>query len=277
MHLCSSVVIVNVIHFLLTCSFAGLLMVTGPSGELLEDLRERPQAVSVRLLDSSTAAISWAPSSQNHNGSLVSVVSTTCLKPSLSQRMENTYCSEVWHGTHHWHRRLKLTRGGVFWINNKKNFLIHIYVFNYIITGKLDEWHHHQPDAGCSIPGGRLSHQWTPDQPAVGARHHRYRWASLYHFMRLFQSHFLFTAPVLPVPLLNPACVGVLCQSPPACASSPFTPWVQRRWSSAGSVHTTLPSGNTCCRPSSSTPSRLPLSGPPTTRSPPPPPSSPQW
>uniref|UniRef100_A0A3Q4MZL1 Protein tyrosine phosphatase receptor type O n=1 Tax=Neolamprologus brichardi TaxID=32507 RepID=A0A3Q4MZL1_NEOBR len=65
-----------------------------PSGELLEDLRERPQAVSVRLLDSSTAAISWAPSSQNHNGSLVSVVSTTCLKPSLSQRMENTYCSE---------------------------------------------------------------------------------------------------------------------------------------------------------------------------------------
>uniref|UniRef100_A0AAX7TJ74 Protein-tyrosine-phosphatase n=1 Tax=Astatotilapia calliptera TaxID=8154 RepID=A0AAX7TJ74_ASTCA len=66
----------------------------GPSGELLEDLRERPQAVSVRLLDSSTAAISWAPSSQNHNGSLVSVVSTTCLKPSLSQRMENTYCSE---------------------------------------------------------------------------------------------------------------------------------------------------------------------------------------
>ncbi|XP_042082659.1 receptor-type tyrosine-protein phosphatase O [Haplochromis burtoni] len=65
-----------------------------PSGELLEDLREHPQAVSVRLLDSSTAAISWAPSSQNHNGSLVSVVSTTCLKPSLSQRMENTYCSE---------------------------------------------------------------------------------------------------------------------------------------------------------------------------------------
>uniref|UniRef100_A0A1A8RMH6 Protein tyrosine phosphatase, receptor type, O n=2 Tax=Nothobranchius rachovii TaxID=451742 RepID=A0A1A8RMH6_9TELE len=63
-------------------------------GELLEELRDRPQAVSVRLLDSSTAAISWAPSSQNHNGSLVSVVSTTCLKPSLNQRMENTYCSE---------------------------------------------------------------------------------------------------------------------------------------------------------------------------------------
>lgn len=70
-------------------------MIPGSGGELLEELRERPQAVSVRLLDSSTAAVSWAPSSQNHNGSLVSVVSTTCLKPSLSQRMENTYCSEV--------------------------------------------------------------------------------------------------------------------------------------------------------------------------------------
>jgi len=61
----------------------------------LEELQERPQAVSVRLLDSSTAAVSWAASTQNHNGSLVSVLSTTCLKPSLSQRMENTYCSEV--------------------------------------------------------------------------------------------------------------------------------------------------------------------------------------
>ncbi|KAM7378621.1 hypothetical protein PAMA_013501 [Pampus argenteus] len=65
-----------------------------PGGELLEELRERPQAVSIRLLDSSTAAVSWASSSQSHNGSLVSVVSTTCFKPSLSQRMENTYCSE---------------------------------------------------------------------------------------------------------------------------------------------------------------------------------------
>ncbi|XP_069375985.1 receptor-type tyrosine-protein phosphatase O isoform X2 [Paralichthys olivaceus] len=65
-----------------------------PGGELLEELRERPRAVSVRLLDSSTAAVSWASSSEDHNGSVVSVVSTTCLKPSLSQRMENTYCSE---------------------------------------------------------------------------------------------------------------------------------------------------------------------------------------
>ncbi|XP_073336535.1 receptor-type tyrosine-protein phosphatase O [Pagrus major] len=72
----------------------GFTFYLSPGGELLEELRERPQAVSIRLLDSSTAAISWALSSENHNGSLVSVVSTTCLRPSLSQRMENTYCSE---------------------------------------------------------------------------------------------------------------------------------------------------------------------------------------
>ena len=76
-------------------SEARSLPVSGPGGELLEELQERPKAVSVRLLDSSTAAVSWAPSSESHNGSLVSVVSTTCLRPSLSQRMESTYCSEV--------------------------------------------------------------------------------------------------------------------------------------------------------------------------------------
>ncbi|KAM3859270.1 receptor-type tyrosine-protein phosphatase O [Diretmus argenteus] len=72
----------------------GFTFYLSPSGEWLEEPKERPQAVSVRLLGSSTAAVSWAPSSENHNGSLVSVLSTTCLKPSLSQRMENTYCSE---------------------------------------------------------------------------------------------------------------------------------------------------------------------------------------
>ncbi|XP_070848500.1 receptor-type tyrosine-protein phosphatase O isoform X3 [Chaetodon trifascialis] len=72
----------------------GFTFYLSPGGELLEELRERPQAVSIRLLDSSTAAVSWTPSSESHNGSLVSVVSTTCLRPSLSQRMENTYCSE---------------------------------------------------------------------------------------------------------------------------------------------------------------------------------------
>ncbi|KAJ8245341.1 hypothetical protein GJAV_G00269740 [Gymnothorax javanicus] len=65
-----------------------------PSGEWFEEPKERPQAVSVRMLDSSTAAVSWAPSTETHNGSMVSVLSLSCLKPSLSQRMENTYCSE---------------------------------------------------------------------------------------------------------------------------------------------------------------------------------------
>ncbi|XP_034382756.1 receptor-type tyrosine-protein phosphatase O-like [Cyclopterus lumpus] len=72
----------------------GFTFYLSPTGELLEELRERPQAVGVRLLDSSTAVVSWAPSSETHIGSLVSVVSTTCLRPSLSQRMESTYCSE---------------------------------------------------------------------------------------------------------------------------------------------------------------------------------------
>ncbi|XP_036375885.1 receptor-type tyrosine-protein phosphatase O [Megalops cyprinoides] len=65
-----------------------------PGGEWFEQPTERPQAVRVRPLSSSTAAVSWAPTSESHNGSLVSVLSLTCLKPSLSQRMENTFCSE---------------------------------------------------------------------------------------------------------------------------------------------------------------------------------------
>ncbi|XP_077356366.1 receptor-type tyrosine-protein phosphatase O isoform X2 [Festucalex cinctus] len=73
---------------------AGFTFYLGPNGELLHELRQRPRAVTVRLLDSSTAAISWAQSSETHNGSVVSVVSTTCLKPSLSQRMESNYCDE---------------------------------------------------------------------------------------------------------------------------------------------------------------------------------------
>uniref|UniRef100_G3N689 protein-tyrosine-phosphatase n=1 Tax=Gasterosteus aculeatus aculeatus TaxID=481459 RepID=G3N689_GASAC len=73
---------------------SGFTFYLGPAGELMEELRQRPQAVSVRLLDSSTAVVSWAPSSEEHNGSVVSVVSTTCLRPSPTQRMESTYCSE---------------------------------------------------------------------------------------------------------------------------------------------------------------------------------------
>uniref|UniRef100_A0A4W4FQJ7 Protein-tyrosine-phosphatase n=1 Tax=Electrophorus electricus TaxID=8005 RepID=A0A4W4FQJ7_ELEEL len=73
---------------------AGFTFYLSPTGEWLEQPRERPRAVSVRMLGASTAAVSWAPAAHSHNGSLVSVLSLTCLKPSLSQRMENTYCSE---------------------------------------------------------------------------------------------------------------------------------------------------------------------------------------
>uniref|UniRef100_A0AAY4E4G0 Protein-tyrosine-phosphatase n=1 Tax=Denticeps clupeoides TaxID=299321 RepID=A0AAY4E4G0_9TELE len=72
----------------------GFTFYLSPTGEWLQQPEERPHSVNVRMLDSSTAAVSWAPSSESHNGSLVSVLSLTCLKPSLSQRMENTYCSE---------------------------------------------------------------------------------------------------------------------------------------------------------------------------------------
>ncbi|KAI5610992.1 receptor-type tyrosine-protein phosphatase O precursor, partial [Silurus asotus] len=72
----------------------GFTFYLSPTGEFLEQPRERPQEVSVKMLGKSTASVSWAPSAQSHNGSLVSVVSLTCLKPNPIQRMEITYCSE---------------------------------------------------------------------------------------------------------------------------------------------------------------------------------------
>lgn len=68
-----------------------------------------------------------------------------------------------------------------------------------------------------------------------------------------------------------------MSQSPQASGSWPSTPWVRQQWSWAGSDRTTSLSESTCCRPSSSTRSRWPQSGPPTTRSQPPPQSSPPW
>uniref|UniRef100_A0A8C2AR84 Protein tyrosine phosphatase receptor type O n=1 Tax=Cyprinus carpio TaxID=7962 RepID=A0A8C2AR84_CYPCA len=72
----------------------GFTFYLSPAGEWMEQPQERPQAVSVKMLDSSTAAVSWAPSRHRYNGSLISVLSLTCLRPSINQRMENTYCSE---------------------------------------------------------------------------------------------------------------------------------------------------------------------------------------
>ncbi|XP_077450227.1 receptor-type tyrosine-protein phosphatase O isoform X2 [Stigmatopora argus] len=73
---------------------AGFSFYLGPDGRPLSEPRQRPRAVTVRLLDSSTAAVSWAPSPEKHDGSVVSVVSTTCLKPGPGQRMESNYCAE---------------------------------------------------------------------------------------------------------------------------------------------------------------------------------------
>lgn len=73
---------------------SGFTFYLSPSGDWMEQPRERPQAVSVKMLDSSTAAVSWTPSRHRYNGSLISVLSLTCLQPSISQRMESTYCSE---------------------------------------------------------------------------------------------------------------------------------------------------------------------------------------
>uniref|UniRef100_A0A8C1Z4G3 Protein tyrosine phosphatase receptor type O n=1 Tax=Cyprinus carpio TaxID=7962 RepID=A0A8C1Z4G3_CYPCA len=73
----------------------GFTFYLSPAGEWMEQPQERPQAVSVKMLDSSTAAVSWAASRHRYNSSLISVLSLTCLRPSINQRMENTYCSEV--------------------------------------------------------------------------------------------------------------------------------------------------------------------------------------
>uniref|UniRef100_A0A8C1VHH5 Protein tyrosine phosphatase receptor type O n=1 Tax=Cyprinus carpio TaxID=7962 RepID=A0A8C1VHH5_CYPCA len=72
----------------------GFTFYLSPAGEWMEQPQERPQAVSVKMLDSSTAAVSWAASRHRYNSSLISVLSLTCLRPSINQRMENTYCSE---------------------------------------------------------------------------------------------------------------------------------------------------------------------------------------
>lgn len=71
----------------LTCS--------GPSGEWIEELTEKPQHVSVHVLSSTTALMSWTSSQENYNGTIVSVVSLTCQKQKESQRLEKQYCTQV--------------------------------------------------------------------------------------------------------------------------------------------------------------------------------------
>lgn len=68
---------------------------SGPSGEWIEELTEKPQHVSVHVLSSTTALMSWTSSQENYNGTIVSVVSLTCQKQKESQRLEKQYCTQV--------------------------------------------------------------------------------------------------------------------------------------------------------------------------------------
>lgn len=75
----------------------------GPSGEWIEELTEKPQHVSVHVLSSTTALMSWTSSQENYNGTIVSVVSLTCQKQKESQRLEKQYCTQVKEGKgRHW-------------------------------------------------------------------------------------------------------------------------------------------------------------------------------
>ncbi|KAK2101292.1 hypothetical protein P7K49_018958 [Saguinus oedipus] len=66
----------------------------GPSGEWIEELTEKPQHVSVHVLSSTTALMSWTSSQENYNSTIVSVVSLTCQKQKESQRLEKQYCTQ---------------------------------------------------------------------------------------------------------------------------------------------------------------------------------------
>ncbi|OXB57581.1 hypothetical protein ASZ78_008290, partial [Callipepla squamata] len=67
-----------------------------PTGEWIEELTEKPQHVTVRVLSSTTALTSWTASHESgSNGTIVSVVSLTCQKQKESQRLEKHYCTEV--------------------------------------------------------------------------------------------------------------------------------------------------------------------------------------
>ncbi|XP_060240304.1 receptor-type tyrosine-protein phosphatase O isoform X3 [Meriones unguiculatus] len=66
-----------------------------PTGEWIEELTEKPQHVSVHVLSSTTALMSWTSSQENYNSTIVSVVSLTCQKQKESQRLEKQYCTQV--------------------------------------------------------------------------------------------------------------------------------------------------------------------------------------
>ncbi|XP_026558929.1 receptor-type tyrosine-protein phosphatase O [Pseudonaja textilis] len=68
-----------------------------PTGELIEELTEKPQDVVVTVLSTTTASLSWTTSQETagSNNTIVSIVSLTCQKQKESQRLEKHYCTEV--------------------------------------------------------------------------------------------------------------------------------------------------------------------------------------
>ncbi|XP_075066960.1 receptor-type tyrosine-protein phosphatase O isoform X2 [Mixophyes fleayi] len=66
-----------------------------PNGKWFEELTERPMNVTVNILNSTSALVSWTSSLTNCNDTIVSVTSQTCHKQKESQRLEKHYCKEV--------------------------------------------------------------------------------------------------------------------------------------------------------------------------------------
>uniref|UniRef100_A0A8C5WQL9 Fibronectin type-III domain-containing protein n=2 Tax=Laticauda laticaudata TaxID=8630 RepID=A0A8C5WQL9_LATLA len=68
-----------------------------PTGELIEELTEKPRDVVVTVLSTTTASLSWTTSQEiaGSNNTIVSIVSLTCQKQKESQRLEKHYCTEV--------------------------------------------------------------------------------------------------------------------------------------------------------------------------------------
>ncbi|XP_064417100.1 receptor-type tyrosine-protein phosphatase O [Latimeria chalumnae] len=66
-----------------------------PTGEWFQELTEKPSNVSVKLLSSTMAIVSWSSLMGITNDTIVSVVSLTCKKQKQSQRIEKEHCSET--------------------------------------------------------------------------------------------------------------------------------------------------------------------------------------
>ncbi|TRY82700.1 hypothetical protein DNTS_018764 [Danionella cerebrum] len=72
----------------------GFIFYLTHGGDCLPQPLDAPRAVSVKLLDPSSALVTWAAPEHKYNSSLISVQSLTCLRPSPAHRMETHYCSQ---------------------------------------------------------------------------------------------------------------------------------------------------------------------------------------